>query len=454
MAELTYVRTPDFIPKIFGGYSELKISERIERLMFFYFSCIMASGAFLWGVLSLYLGYDAAATIPFFYIILTFLTFLLCSNKRSYRTGAVIQVFASIALPFLFQFALGGIINSGFVMLWAVLALLGSMTFQANKEIISWAAVFVLLCLHAFYLEATVFIKISRSLPLFITFLNLVLVSAIIFGLCHYFVRMQEQLHGSYSLKKKDLQVARESIDNDLSMAREYLDLLHSNGHVSNIFSDVLSFSVSKDHVNGNFYWQGDFIHNHVVVYVESPHRGIRGSLEAMMLWNMIENSVSKSEVQAPHNLIEFIQRDLYSKYDVPQVRESMTKIKMTVLCYDDLANEIQYASLGSTLLINEGDDTKVLCGFNTDKGECVLAPNGAKINIGRLKPQKAAKVLFVNDALLETLDIKDDQCLASSQSKLSSIFNWNFRIAKKELQKAVSKADSEKDLFLLGLQF
>ena len=125
----------------------------------------------------------------------------------------------------------------------------------------------------------------------------------------------------------------------------------------------------------------------------------------------------------------------------------------MTVMCHDALKNEIAYACVGSTLLVNEGDNVRVLSGFNKEKGESIIAPNGVQINIGRFMPYPAAKILFVNDALLETMDIKDDHKLSSRDNGLKPLFDWEFDIAKVELQKKIESIEHDKDLFLLGLQ-
>jgi hypothetical protein len=453
MAELAYVRTPEFMTKLFKGYATMHISEKIERLMFFYFSCLMVSGAILWGVICVVQGNYLPSLIPFSFVVATLINFTMIGQSADNKLGFALQVFVSISMPFVFQFALGGIVNSGFIMLWSILALLGSMTFLNNKEILAWAVLFVALCIHSFFFEATVFSKTARSLPVVSTAINLLLVSTIIFGLAHYFVRMQERLQQTFALKKQELQLAREGIDNDLRMAKEFQDLLQSNVHVSDAFKSKISFSRNKSHVNGNFHWQGDFLNNHVVVFVENPHKGIQGSMEAMMLWNLIENSVSRAEVRAPHNLIEFVQRDLYSKYNIPQIRESFKDVKMTVLCHDDIKNEIAYACLGSTLLINEGEHVKVLCGFDKSNGESIIAPNGVQINIGQLMPQSSAKLLFVNHSMLETLGIKDDMELSKFDNQLNALFAWDFEIAEIELQKQIDKLDYDNDLFLLGLQ-
>ncbi len=453
MAELTYVRTPNIVAKLFRGHSELKISERIETLMFFYFSCLMSAGAILWTIVCLYNEKYLPAMISLAFILATALNFLSHNFWKDNKRGWAFQVLISIALPFVFQYALGGIVNSGVVMLWSVLALLGSMSFQTKKEITMWVGLFSLLCVQAFYVEATVFVKTSRNLPVLMAGMNFLLVSAIIFGLCHYFIQIQEKLQKTFFLKRNELKMTKEKIDRDQSNAKEFQDLLRSNAHVSKAFSNTLSFNLSKNQISGNFYWQGDFIQNHVVVFVENPHEGLRGNMEAMLLWNMIENSVSKAEVRSPHHLIEMIQRDFYSSYNVPQIRESMMEVKLTVICHDERKKEIQFASIGSTLLINEGDNVQVLCGFDRKKGETVVAPNGAQINIGRIRPAPSAKILFVNDALLEALDIKDDISLASMNNRLSPLFNEDFENAENELYEEFADSDMDKDLFLLGLQ-
>lgn len=97
----------------------------------------------------------------------------------------------SLLLPFVFQWALGGFFSSGLIMLWSLLALVASPSFQSAKSSIIWLVLYLLLTIISALYEDFFFafkpaILADQSL-LFIS-LNSAVVGAIVFALVVFFV--------------------------------------------------------------------------------------------------------------------------------------------------------------------------------------------------------------------------------------------------------------------------
>lgn len=95
-----------------------------------YMGVLMSCGAVVWGAIALYYELYLSCSVPFGYVVLTALNFAYFGVSNDFRRVRRFQVLISLLLPFVFQWALGGFVASGGVMLWAVVALLSSLVFQ------------------------------------------------------------------------------------------------------------------------------------------------------------------------------------------------------------------------------------------------------------------------------------------------------------------------------------
>lgn len=448
------LRPPGILLSLNSGFASYSVTDKLRALMFFYFCAFMSFGALVWLAICFLLGEFEAMLIPGSYLLATVLNLLLSGQTAGNNLGVIMQLILSIALPFVFQYQLGGIINSGGVMLWSVLALLGSITFQRGKEIFAWAILFVIGVVVCFYYEAAYFSRYEPEMPYAVACINLVLVSLIIFGLAHFFTGLQERLQLMIANKKRELQDAQDLMKQDLSLAKDFQHKIHSGDLVPGTFSEKLVISESKNVVNGNFHWQAEFLNVDVTVFVENPHEGVRASMETMMLISLIERLVSRPEVQSPQTLIEFLQRELYSKYkDVPEIQKSIEDFKLSVLAYDKRKCELSYASIDSVIINQDSSRRVILCGFDNESRDTYKTASGEVLVIGKMYIGPGSKLVMSNKAMLGTLGITDDTSLLG-KSKLDAIMDWEFDIGKADLKKAIERNWDGKDLFLLALKF
>ncbi len=168
-----------------------------EHRFLIYLGTLMSIGGLIWGSISLYSGIIYESLIPYSYALITLVNFTYLHLTKDFRTAQFLQVLASLLLPFIFQFFLGGFVASGAVVLWSILTILGSFTFQNSRTTLKWFIVYLLLILSCGILDRK-FDIIALQVPievslLFIT-LNILLISSIIFTLFYYFVKSEEKL--------------------------------------------------------------------------------------------------------------------------------------------------------------------------------------------------------------------------------------------------------------------
>ena len=149
-----------------------------------YLGASMSAGALIWAALLIFFGLPWHALVPLSYVVITLVNFSSFHKSRHVSNAGFIQGSISICLPFLMQWLLGGFNASGIVMLWSVIALLGTITFASFRLSAFWFFFFVLLIFVSWQFEylnvKSVHIPIEVSRVLLIV--NLTLVCTAVFG--------------------------------------------------------------------------------------------------------------------------------------------------------------------------------------------------------------------------------------------------------------------------------
>lgn len=177
---------------------------------------LMSGGGLLWGTTALVFGLYLPSIIPYGYVVLTILNFTCFSICKNFSVTRFFQVLISLCLPFLFQWALGGFSSSGSIMLWAMLALTGSMTFEKLKSSIKWLVAYLLLVAVSSFIDhyCIEYFALKNSQPINTLFfgLNIGVVSGVVFGLLFFFKSKLEQREIELLETHKQLQSSEEEL--------------------------------------------------------------------------------------------------------------------------------------------------------------------------------------------------------------------------------------------------
>ncbi|MCP4162152.1 MAG: response regulator [Deltaproteobacteria bacterium] len=114
----------------------------------------------------------------------------------------------SLLLPFFFQWTLGGFIPSGAVMLWAMVAIVGSLTFANAKSNIRWLLLYLVFTIVTGLLDSFIQghrIEVSPNITTFFFVINITIISAIVFGLTIYLLFKRDQAVRAYEEKNTEI---------------------------------------------------------------------------------------------------------------------------------------------------------------------------------------------------------------------------------------------------------
>ena len=165
----------------------------LQKRFLVYQALLMSMGGIIWGTLALVFDRAWQSSVPFSYVLLTASNLIFFHVSGKFKVAKTIQTAISLLLPFLFQWFLGGFMASGAVMLWALLSLAASVTYQSNRTVALWLVMFILLALFSgiFDNRFVDWIDPYDALPysIFFMVLNIVVISAIILWLFNFMVR-------------------------------------------------------------------------------------------------------------------------------------------------------------------------------------------------------------------------------------------------------------------------
>ena len=190
-------------------------SQRQKHTFMIYMGLVMSFGGLAWGTIALLFGYPIPSAIPYGYAVITLLNFLYLSNSKNFKIASFVQVLISLLLPFLFQWSLGGFISSGAMMLWAVLSVIGSLSFYETKSSRIWIALFAILTLFSWYIDPYLTeykIDASESVNILFFVLNILIISSAIYFLVVFFINIRDRANAQLEKQHNELQQSQSQL--------------------------------------------------------------------------------------------------------------------------------------------------------------------------------------------------------------------------------------------------
>jgi len=176
---------------------------------------LMSGGGLLWGTISFVFGLYWESSVPYAYVVLTAINFTMLARTRHFPSARFVQVTISLLLPFLFQWVLGGFITSGAMMIWAMLCLIGSLTFEDSRSAVQWLALYVVLTIISGvfepYLTPPEPIQ-ARWLSTLFAVMNMTVVTSVVFGLTLFFVRQRKAAIDELAIRNRQIAESQQAL--------------------------------------------------------------------------------------------------------------------------------------------------------------------------------------------------------------------------------------------------
>jgi signal transduction histidine kinase/DNA-binding NarL/FixJ family response regulator len=214
--------------------------EKLQQEFLIYMGLLMSGGGIVWGAICTYFDLLLPSMIPYGYTVITLLNFTYFYFSKNFGAVRFIQVLISLLLPFFFQWSLGGFIPSGAVMLWSMIALLGSLTFQDTRLSLKWLVTYLLLTIGSGIIDGDVKeygTPISPEVNTLLFVVNFVVISMVVFGLIVHLTTKQEDQNQALEKTLDLLREAQSQLEGqnvELAQEKEKADQARSAAEVAN----------------------------------------------------------------------------------------------------------------------------------------------------------------------------------------------------------------------------
>ena len=202
-----------------GNLPDDSDEEKLSKKLLILLALFMSVGGLVWGSICLYFNLLIPMIIPFGYVVLSIINLYLFYFFKNFNLARFIQVFISLLLPFIFQYALGGFFPSGGVQLWSLLSLVGSISFQSIKNSIKWLLVYIILTIVSFFINREVpkyGVIITENLSIIFFYINFSLISSIVTCLVLFFVHGRDVAVFTLKKIKLNLEVEKNKVEKAL----------------------------------------------------------------------------------------------------------------------------------------------------------------------------------------------------------------------------------------------
>jgi len=348
---------------------------------------LMAVGGLVWGTLSIAYELYFPSLIPYSYTVLTVLNFLLFSQLKNFPQVRVFQLFISVLLPFLFQWSLGGFVPSGAVMIWAIIPLLASISFQNIQLAKRWLWLYLFLIVMSAWIDVAApfqAVTVNNNLITLFFVLNISVVSATVIVLVTYFVEKENKAHHKLQLITRQIQISHEELETTLEVvnqqnkniqawkaqtessinyaARIQRALLPLKADIQRYLPESFVFFKPRDVVSGDFYWFDKINGKLIITVADCTGHGVPGALMSMLGARILSEITSQHPNKSAGKYLEMwdlrIQQSL--KQGQTQSRDGMD-VGLVIL--DDKNQKLQFAGAKNPVFYVQNDKMNVIKG-------------------------------------------------------------------------------------------
>jgi len=195
--------------KTFFAYNLQDTEEiRLEKFSIFILAGACSIAGIIWAITYYFvLGWVPTILFPALFTLLVGGALVVSHFTKNHRFLIYTQIICIIYIPALIEWTIGGVFNSGFVMVWSFLGPLCALMFFSVRQSVFWLILFLInIVISAVFNDfiALVGIAVSENTRIIFTMMNLSIASIVVFIFASYYVNsaIREQKRNNELLKE------------------------------------------------------------------------------------------------------------------------------------------------------------------------------------------------------------------------------------------------------------
>lgn len=194
-------------------------------------------------------GYAVIAAVPYFYLVISYLSLFLFYRLKRFEYFTFTQLVMLLVMPFVMQWAIGGFAASSGVAIWAILSPVGALMILGTRQSTPWFLLFIGLAFISWKLNhyfAGNAMPIPTTLKDAFFLMNITGTASILYGVLRYFQAQKERAMISLELEQVRSEklllnilpaaIAERLKANDMRIADHY-------DSVTVMFADLVNFT-------------------------------------------------------------------------------------------------------------------------------------------------------------------------------------------------------------------
>lgn len=348
---------------------QLKVVKRITLLM--------CAGALAWAIGMIAIGAYHLLVLPIGYLFVSAVSVYLCVKTNYGRIACDIQMSVSILFPCLFQLVAGGVMATGAVMLWSMVALFGISTYTRTKAVRKWAAYTIIVVSASILYENTSMYTsggIVDISPLKLLIFNSTSTYIVLFYVGFFFVNAVETTRKNLktvATEASELNVRLENRNIEqqegLILAGDIQDaFLKTEDHLRTVFTKSFLMRKAKEHISGDFIWAEQKSHLKYIICGECNSKGTSRGLLAMLMVSTADKILRDYEYTDPGIFLtkfnEYIREE--SGLDLDKLN---LDVSLSMLIINGQTNKAKLATAGGRVTIKK--QNQAVARFEADSG-------------------------------------------------------------------------------------
>jgi len=264
----------------------------------------------LWGGLYyLFLGYCLTMFLPWLFVVLISISIPIAHFKKNHFILVNAQLAGITWIPALVQWSLGGLNDSGFVVLWSFIGPIGALLFTNKKQSFFWMTQFILIIIISVFFQPKLSDDSSQVTNVFretFYLMNICTTSIIVFGTSLYFVRdILRKKNINFSLLKSSETKNRELVDSIQYAKRIQNAIMPSEKQLNQLIPNGFVFYQPKDIVAGDFYWLNKKDSNLYIAACDCTGHGVPGALVSVVCNAALNRSLKEFSLDKPGKILD-----------------------------------------------------------------------------------------------------------------------------------------------------
>jgi adenylate cyclase len=231
--------------------------DKLHKDLLIFACAFMNFAVVLWLGIYWMMGLHFSANVPLIYQVISVASLVHYLRTRKFEIFRFVQLSLFLFVPFIMQWSIGSSVTSSGVMLWALLAPIGSLVVSGWRESVPWFFAYIMMTVISGFFDYYLGASGNSGVPMktigFFFALNFAAMSSIIYFLVRYFVvemdKIRVQLDQQHQLlaeeQKKSERVLLNVLPSSIAQRLKNHQGLIADGHadVTVMFADLVNFT-------------------------------------------------------------------------------------------------------------------------------------------------------------------------------------------------------------------